>query len=106
MHRHHVCRDRNISWVNIRVVPFWVLTAMLGRVLTAVLLLGRVLTAALLLGRVLTALLGRVLTAMLGRACGWRVNEVQVIRRHHVCQDRNISSVNIRAVPCRGCPCP
>ena len=28
------------------------------------------------------------------------VNEVQVIRRYCVCQARDISSVNIRAVPC------
>ena len=68
--------------------------------MTAVLLLGRVLTVVLLLGRFLTA------RVTLGRACRGRVNEVQVIRRHHVRQDRDISSVNIRVVPCRGCPCP
>ena len=33
----------------------------------------------------LRALLGRALTTMLGRACGGRVNEVQVKRRHHMC---------------------
>ena len=150
MHRHHVCQDRNISWVNSTLLG---LDGGAGQGLDGGAAAGQGLDGGAAAGQVPDGegdagqglqregqrgagdtslsrvprqkhqqcqyssstlsllslsprvLTGRVLTAMLGRACRRRVNEEQVIRHHHVCQDRNINSVNIRAVLCHCCTC-
>ena len=96
-HRHHVSHDRNISRVNIRAVPCCVRSCPCGGCWAAG--QGRAVTAS-------TVLLSRASTVLLGRACKRRVNDGRAMHRHHVCHDRNINRVNIRAVPCRGCSWP
>ena len=87
--RHHVRFDRSISHVRIRAAPCCGCPSLWGRGCRAA-------------EWAWAGPRGRCEA----RPAEGGVKEVLVIRHHHVSQDRNVSFVNIRVVPCRCCPRP